>query len=121
MIEIQKKISNLSCDEIDVLFSKPENVPLLTIDDELKIIHQIRKGGKEALQAKEILATSNLRFIYSVAKKYENPGYILQELIANGISGLIMASEKYDEKRGFKFMSYAIWWIRQSILKSIVK
>lgn len=120
-LEIQKYISSLTNEEFNVFLSKLNMITLLTIEKELELIHRIRKGGIEVEQAKEMMAKSYLRFIYSVAKQYQHLCLTLQELIVCGITGLIKATERFDETRGFKFTSYAIWWIRQSILQSIVK
>lgn len=120
-LEIQKHITSLSSEEFSEFRSTLNMITLLTIDEELELIRRIRNGGNEAERAKEVLANSYLRFIYSVANQFKDQGLSLQELIVSGITGLIGAAEKYDETRGFKFASYAIWWIRESILKSIVK
>lgn len=120
-IEIQKYIGNLTSEEFNVFISELNMIPLLTIDEEMKLIHRIRKGGHEGAQAREMLVKSNLRYIYSVAKKYKHLSLSLQELIVYGITGLIKASEKYDETHGFKFLSYAVWWIQQSMINAIKK
>ncbi|MCQ2222597.1 MAG: sigma-70 family RNA polymerase sigma factor, partial [Bacteroidaceae bacterium] len=118
-LEIQKHIASLTNEELEAFILELNMITLLTIEEELELIHRIRKGGSEADQAKEMLVRSYLRFIYSVAKKYKRLS--LQELLVSGITGLIKAADRYDETRGFKFISYAVWWIRQSMLKSIVK
>lgn len=120
-LEIQKHITSLSSEEFSEFRSTLNKITLLTIDEELELIRRIRNGGIEAERAKEVLANSYLRFIYSVANLFKDQGLSLQELMASGITGLIRAAEKYDETRGFKFASYAIWWIRENILNSIVK
>lgn len=120
-LEIQKHIASLTNEELEAFILELNMITLLTIEEELELIHRIRKGGSEADQAKEMLVRSYLRFIYSVAKKYKRLSLSLQELLVSGITGLIKAAERYDETRGFKFISYAVWWIRQSMLKSIVK
>lgn len=120
-LELQKHIASLTNEEFVAFLSELNMITLLTIEEELELIHRIRKGGSEAEQAKEVLAKSHLRFIYSVAKKYKHLSLSLQELLVSGITGLIKASEKFDETRGFKFTSYAVWWIRQSMFKSIMK
>ena len=91
---------------------------LLSADEEVELAQRIRKGDKKAL---ERLTKSNLRFVVSVAKQYQNQGLSLPDLINEGNVGLIKAAEKYDETRGFKFISYAVWWIRQSILQAIAE
>ena len=96
-------------------------IPLLTIDEEIELIRRIRKGGSVAERAMELLVKTNLRYIYSVAKGYENPYLSIQELLVIGITGIIRAAGKFDETRGFSFISYAIWWIRQSMLNAILK
>ena len=100
-LELQKHIASLTNDEFEAFLSELNMIILLTIEEELEMIHRIRKGGSEAEQAKELLAKSYLRFIYSVAKKYMHLSLSLQELLFSGISGLIKASEKFDETRGF--------------------
>lgn len=120
-LEIQKHIASLTNEELEAFILELNMITLLTIEEEQELIHRIRKGGSEADQAKEMLVRSYLRFIYSVAKKYKRLSLSLQELLVSGITGLIKAAERYDETRGFKFISYAVWRIRQSILKSIVK
>ena len=92
--------------------------PLITSDEEVLLAQRIRKGDLNAL---EKLTKANLRFVISVAKQYQNQGLPLQDLINEGNMGLIRAAEKFDETRGFKFISYAVWWIRQSILQALAE
>ena len=120
-IELQKHIASLSSEKFEGFLSNINMIPLLTIDEEIELIHRIRKGGSEAEQAKEVLVKTNLRYIYSVAKVYENPYLSIQKLLVIGITGLIRAARKFDETRGFRFISYAVWWIRQSMLNAIHK
>lgn len=96
-----------------------ENVLCLSIEDELQLIKDIKSGGTERELAIEKLAHSKLRFIVAVAKIYRGCGLSMEELINAGNEGLVLAAENYDESRGFKFMSYAVWWIRQSIMQKI--
>ena len=94
---------------------------MITPDQEVELAQTIKKGGKKGEKAKEKLVTANLRFVVSVAKQYQHQGVPLSDLINEGNLGLITAADKFDETRGFKFISYAIWWIRQSILQSIAE
>ena len=96
-----------------------ENEQYLSFEDELQLIKDIKSGGTERDLAIEKLAHSKLRFIVAVAKIYRGCGLSTQELIIAGNEGLILAAENYDETRDFKFMSYAVWWIRQSIMQRI--
>ena len=91
----------------------------LSIEDELQLIKDIKSGGTERDLAIEKLAHSKLRFIVAIAKIYRGCGLSMEELISAGNRGLILAAENFDETRGFKFMSYAVWWIRQSIMQRI--
>ena len=98
-----------------------ENVLCLSIEDELQLIKDIKSGGIERKTAIEKLSYSKLRFVMAVAKIYRGCGLSMEELISAGNRGLILAAENFDETRGFKFMSYAVWWIRQSIMQRIQK
>jgi RNA polymerase primary sigma factor len=95
--------------------------PLISIDEEIELAQKIRKGGREGERAKNKLVEANLRFVVSVAKQYQHQGLTLTDLIDEGNIGLIKAAQKFDETRGFKFISYAVWWIRQSILQAIAE
>ena len=92
-----------------------------SLEEELQIIKSIQQGGKERNTAIEKLAQFRLRFVTAVAKKYANNSLSMDELIKVGNKGLVLAAENFDESRGFKFISYAIWWVRQSIEKEIEK
>lgn len=94
-------------------------IRMIGVEQEVELAQQIRKGGKTGEKAKEKLVTANLRFVVSVAKQYEHQGLQLVDLINEGNIGLIRAAETFDETRGFKFISYAIWWIRQRIMQAI--
>ena len=94
---------------------------MISIDEETDLAQQIKKGGKTGERAKSKLVTANLRFVVSVAKQYQHQGLSLTDLIDEGNIGLIKAAEKFDETRGFKFISYAVWWIRQAILQAIAE
>lgn len=96
-----------------------ENVLYLSIEEELQLIMDIKSNGAERDLAIEKLSHSKLRFVTAVAKIYRGYGLSMEELISAGNEGLILAAENYDETRGFKFMSYAVWWIRQSIMQKI--
>ena len=96
-----------------------ENEQYLSIEDELQLIKDIKSKGTERNFAIEKLAHSKLRFIVAVAKIYRGCGLSMEELISAGNEGLVSAAENYDESRGFSFMSYAVWWIRQSIIQKI--
>ena len=94
---------------------------MVSIDEETELAQAIRKGGREGERAKEKLVRANLRFVVSVAKQYQHQGLGLTDLIDEGNIGLVKAAEKFDETRGFKFISYAVWWIRQSIMQAIAE
>ena len=96
-----------------------ENEQYLSFEDELQLIKDLKSGGTERKTAIERLAHSKLRFIVAVAKIYRGCGLSMEELISAGNRGLILAAENFDETRGFSFMSYAVWWIRQTIMQRI--
>ena len=96
-----------------------ENVLYLSIEDELQLIKDIKSKGTERELAIEKLSHSNLRLVTAVAKRFKGGSLSMEELISAGNEGLLLAAEKYDGSRGFKFMSYAVWWIRQSIMQKI--
>jgi RNA polymerase primary sigma factor len=120
-LKIQKSITNRSSEALDKYLVEIGRAPLISIDEEIELAQTIRKGGREADRAKEKLINANLRFIVSLAKQYQHQGLTLTDLIDEGNIGLIKAAEKFDETRGFKFISYAVWWIRQSILQAIAE
>ena len=119
--KINKNFTNRSEESLDKYLAEISRVPMITPDQEVELAQTIRKGGKRGDKAKEKLVTANLRFVVSVAKQYQHQGIPLSDLINEGNLGLITAADKFDETRGFKFISYAIWWIRQSILQAIAE
>ncbi len=119
--KISKNYTNRSEESLDRYLVEISRMPMITPDQEVELAQIIRKGGKKGEEAKEKLVTANLRFVVSVAKQYQHQGVPLSDLINEGNLGLITAADKFDETRGFKFISYAIWWIRQSILQSIAE
>lgn len=118
-LKIQKSITNRSSEALDKYLVEIGREPLVGIEEEIELA--IRKGGAEGERAKEKLVKANLRFVVSVAKQYQHQGLSLTDLIDEGNIGLVKAAEKFDETRGFKFISYAVWWIRQSILQAIAE
>ncbi|MCH4147427.1 MAG: RNA polymerase sigma factor RpoD/SigA [Prevotella sp.] len=118
-LKIQKSITNRSSEALDKYLVEIGRLPMISIDEETQLAQQIRKGGPEGEKAKNKLITANLRFVVSVAKQYQHQEISLTDLIDEGNIGLIKAAQKFDETRGFKFISYAVWWIRQSIMQSI--
>ena len=120
-LKIQKSITNRSSEALDKYLVEIGRAPLISIDEEIELAQQIKKGGLAGERAKDKLVTANLRFVVSVAKQYQHQGLSLTDLIDEGNIGLIKAAQKFDETRGFKFISYAVWWIRQSILQAIAE
>ena len=120
-LKINKSITPRSEQSLDKYLSEISRIPMVSTDEEVLLAQAIRAGGKKGEMAKEKLVTANLRFVVSVAKQYQNQGVSLIDLISEGNIGLITAADKFDETRGFKFISYAIWWIRQSILQAIAE
>jgi len=118
MVRITKQFTNRESQSLDKYLQEIGKVDLLTPQEEIDLAIRIRKGDTEAF---EKLAKANLRFVVSVAKQYQNQGLLLGDLINEGNLGLIKASKRFDETRGFKFISYAVWWIRQSILQALAE
>lgn len=117
-LKITKSITNRESDSLDKYLQEIGHEELISVEEEVELAQRIKKGDRKAL---EKLTKANLRFVVSVAKQYQNQGLSLQDLINEGNVGLIKAAEKFDETRGFKFISYAVWWIRQSILQAIAE
>lgn len=117
-LKIQKQITNRESQSLDKYLQEIGKVSLLSVDEEAELARRIRQGDEEAL---EKLVKANLRFVVSVAKQYQNQGLPLTDLISEGNLGLIKAAKRFDETRGFKFISYAVWWIRQSILQALAE
>ena len=115
-LKISKSITNRESASLDKYLQEISKYDLISVDEEVELARRIKKGDKEAM---EKLIKANLRFVVSVAKQYQNQGLSLPDLINEGNLGLIKAAEKFDETRGFKFISYAVWWIRQSIMQAI--
>jgi len=117
-LKITKSITNRESASLDKYLQEIGREPLIPVDEEVELARMIRNGDRAAL---EKLVKANLRFVVSVAKQYQNQGLSLPDLIDEGNLGLIKAAEKFDETRGFKFISYAVWWIRQSILQALAE
>ncbi len=117
-LKITKSITNRESASLDKYLQEIGKEGLITVEEEVELAQRIKKGDRTAL---EKLTRANLRFVVSVAKQYQNQGLSLPDLINEGNLGLIKAAEKFDETRGFKFISYAVWWIRQSILQALAE
>lgn len=117
-LKITKSITSRDSQSLDKYLQEIGREQLLTVEEEVELSQRIRKGDRQAL---DTLVKSNLRFVVSVAKQYQNQGLSLPDLINEGNVGLIKAAEKFDETRGFKFISYAVWWIRQTILQALAE
>jgi RNA polymerase primary sigma factor len=117
-LKISKQITNRESQSLDKYLQEIGKVDLITSDEEVKLAVRIREGDQMAL---EKLTKANLRFVVSVAKQYQNNGLTLGDLINEGNVGLIKAAKRFDETRGFKFISYAVWWIRQSIMQALAE
>ncbi len=117
-IKITKNITKRGSVSLDMFLQEIGREDLITVEEEVELASRIRKGDRRAMDK---LIKANLRFVVSVAKQYQNQGLSLPDLINEGNMGLIKAAEKFDETRGFKFISYAVWWIRQSILQALAE
>ncbi len=117
-LKITKSITNRESEALEKYLQEIGKEELISIEEEVELAARIRNGDQKAL---ERLTKANLRFVVSVAKQYQNQGLSLPDLINEGNLGLIKAAEKFDETRGFKFISYAVWWIRQAILQAIAE
>ena len=117
-LKITKSITNRESEALEKYLQEISKEELISVEEEVELAARIRKGDQKAL---ERLTKANLRFVVSVAKQYQNQGLSLPDLINEGNVGLIKAAEKFDETRGFKFISYAVWWIRQAILQAIAE
>ncbi|OIP02647.1 MAG: RNA polymerase subunit sigma [Bacteroidetes bacterium CG2_30_33_31] len=117
-LKISKQVTNRETASLDKYLQEIGRVDLITADEEVALAQKIKQGDQRAL---EKLTKANLRFVVSVAKQYQNQGLSLPDLINEGNLGLIKAAQRFDETRGFKFISYAVWWIRQSILQALAE
>ena len=117
-LKITKQVTNRETASLDKYLQEIGRVDLITADEEVELAQRIKAGDNAAL---EKLTKANLRFVVSVAKQYQNQGLTLPDLINEGNLGLIKAAQRFDETRGFKFISYAVWWIRQSILQALAE
>lgn len=117
-LKITKQVTNRESKSLDKYLQDISKLPLITADEEVELAQRIREGDQLALDK---LTTSNLRFVVSVAKQYQNQGLTLPDLINEGNAGLVKAAKRFDETRGFKFISYAVWWIRQAILQALAE
>ena len=117
-LKITKQVTNRETASLDKYLQEIGKVELITADEEVALAQRIKQGDRAAL---EKLTKANLRFVVSVSKQYQNQGLSLPDLINEGNLGLIKAAQRFDETRGFKFISYAVWWIRQSILQALAE
>ena len=116
-LKISKSITQRN-ETLDKYLQEISREPMITVNEEVELAQRIHEGDQAAL---EKLVRANLRFVVSVAKQYQNQGLSLTDLINEGNIGLIKAAERFDETRGFKFISYAVWWVRQSILQALAE
>ncbi len=117
-LKISKQVTNRETASLDKYLQEIGRLELITADQEVELAKRIKLGDHDAL---EKLTKSNLRFVVSVSKQYQNQGLGLSDLINEGNLGLIKAAQRFDETRGFKFISYAVWWIRQSIMQALAE
>ena len=117
-LKIVKQVTNRESKSLDKYLNDISKIDLITAEEEVELAQRIRQGDQKAL---EKLTNANLRFVVSVAKQYQNQGLKLPDLINEGNLGLVKAAQRFDETRGFKFISYAVWWIRQSILHALAE
>ena len=117
-LKIVKQVTNREVASLDKYLQEISREGMITAEEEVELAKRIKNGDRRAL---EKLTRANLRFVVSVAKQYQNQGMTLPDLINEGNVGLIKAAERFDETRGFKFISYAVWWIRQSILQALAE
>jgi len=117
-LKITKQVTNRESKSLDKYLQDISKISLITADEEVELAQRIKKGDQKAL---EKLTNANLRFVVSVAKQYQNQGLKLPDLINEGNAGLVKAAKRFDETRGFKFISYAVWWIRQAILSALAE
>lgn len=120
-LKISTNFTKRTEESLNKYLTEISRIPMISTDEEVILAQAIHAGGKKGEIAKDKLVTANLRFVVSVAKQYQNQGVPLVDLINEGNIGLVTAADKFDETRGFKFISYAIWWIRQSILQAIAE
>src|SRR4051812_5646638 len=120
-MRISKQYTNRESQSLDMYLQEIGKVDLLNSEMEIELAKKIKTETPEGQRALEILVKANLRFVVSVAKQYQNQGLSLGDLINEGNLGLIKAARRFDETRGFKFISYAVWWIRQSILQALAE
>lgn len=118
-LKITKAITTRNSESLDRYLTEIAREPMLTPEDEAVLARKVHMGGRVGEEARDRLVRSNLRFVVSVAKQYQHQGISLTDLINEGNVGLVKAAEKFDETRGFKFISYAVWWIRQSIMEAL--
>jgi RNA polymerase primary sigma factor len=117
-LKITKQVTNRESKSLDKYLQDISKIDLITAEEEVELAQRIRAGDQQAM---ERLTTANLRFVVSVSKQYQNQGLSLPDLINEGNAGLVKAAKRFDETRGFKFISYAVWWIRQAILQALAE